>query len=55
MQLIGRLSTTITAVKQWVQARTWARLCWYFLVLLALLLFWALSEGEEIAFVYNAF
>ena len=53
--MIGRLSTTITAVKDWVQARTWARLGWYFVVMLSLLFFWAFSEGEAISFVYNAF
>ena len=55
MLLIGRLSTTITACKDWVFRRTAARLMWYLAVLLALVLFWLWAPEAEIAFVYNAF
>lgn len=53
--MIKRLSTTITELKTRVTAHAWARFAWYFLALLCLALYWAWSEGAEIAFVYNAF
>lgn len=53
--MIKRLSTTITAAKEWVFSHPPARYGWYLLALLSLLLFWVCSPGEEIAFVYSVF
>lgn len=53
--MIGRLSSMYARSKRCVFEHTALRLGWYLLVLLALLAFWACSDGAEIAFVYNAF
>ena len=55
MLLIGRLSTTITACKDWVFRHGAARLLWYLVVVAALLACWLLVPQGEISFVYNAF
>ena len=53
--MIKRLSTTITAGKEWIFAHAAARYGWYLLAALGMLLFWLLSPEGEIAFVYSAF
>lgn len=53
--MIKRLSTTITAAKEWVFAHTAARYGWYLLAMLGLLLFWLCAPEGEVAFVYSAF
>ena len=53
--MIGRLSTTITACKDWVYRHTAARLLWYVLAAAVLLAFGLLAPQAEISFVYNAF
>lgn len=55
MLLIGRLSTTITACKEWMFRHRWARLLWYLLVGVGLLAFWLWAPQVEVFFVYNAF
>ena len=53
--MIKRLSTTITAGKEWIFAHAAARYGWYLLAALGMLLFWLLSLEGDIAFVYSAF
>ena len=53
--MIKRLSTTITAGKEWIFAHAAARYAWYLLAALGLFLIWLLSPEGEIAFVYSAF
>lgn len=53
--MIRRLSTFITGVKAFLYRRAALRYICYLAILLALLLFWLYSKGEEPAFVYNAF
>ena len=53
--MIGRLSTTITAVKEFVFRHTLLRALCYWGIALALLLFWLYSDSGEVAFVYNNF
>lgn len=53
--MIGRLSTIITTVKEYVYSHTALRYLCYLTAALALLLFWLYTDQAEVAFVYNAF
>ena len=53
--MIGRLSTIITTVKDYVYGRTPLRYLRYIMIMFALLLFWLTSDDAAVALVSSAF